>query len=90
VRLFAVVAGAVAAFAVPAALRRVFGIEAEMQQRVAVDGRDHDDVAAAAAIAAAGSAARHVLLAPESQTAVAAVARFDCDSYFIDNIEKGR
>ena len=66
-----------------AALRRVFGVEAEMEQRVAVDGRDHGDVAAMAAIAAAGAAARYVFLAPERKTAVAAVACFDGDNYFI-------
>ena len=42
------------------------------------------DVAAASAIAAARPAARDILLAPERKAAVAAVARFDRDSYFID------
>ena len=80
----AFVTGAIAAFAVPSALRRVFRIEAKMQQRIAVNGRHHDDVAATAAIAAAWTAARHVLLAAERQAAVAAIARFDRDSYFIN------
>ena len=83
-------AGAVAAFAVASALGRVFGIEAEMEQRVAMDGGHHDDVAAAAAVAAAGTAARNVFLAPERQTAVAAVARFHGDSYFIYKHENKR
>ena len=42
------------------------------------------DVAAAAAIAAAGSAARDVLLAAKGQAAVAAVAGLHQDSCFID------
>jgi len=74
---------AVAAFAVPAALRRVFGIETEMEQRIAMDGGDHDDVAATAAIAAARATPRHVLLAPECEASVAAVAGFHRDFYFI-------
>jgi hypothetical protein len=48
-----------------------------------VDGGDHRDIAAATAVAAAGASARDVLLAPKSQAAVAAIARFDGDSYFI-------
>jgi hypothetical protein len=79
----AFMASPVAALAVPASLRRVFGIEAEMQESVLVDGRLHDDIAAAAAIAAAGTATRNVFLAAERQTAIAAIARFDRDSYFI-------
>src|SRR6185437_431268 len=42
---FAVVPGSIAAFAVPAALGRVFGIESEMQEGVAMDGGDHGDIA---------------------------------------------
>src|SRR5436305_15288118 len=46
-------AAAVAAFAVASSLGLVFRIEAKLQQRVGVLGRDHRDVAAAAGIAAA-------------------------------------
>ena len=80
---FALVAGAITALAMPPALRRVFGIEAKMQQGVAMDGGGHGDIAAAPAIAAARTAARHVLLAPERKAAVAAIARLHGDSYFI-------
>ncbi len=83
-------AGAVAAFAVAAALGGVFRVVAEMQQSVAMVGRDHGDVAAAPAIAAAGAAAGNVFLAAKRQAAIAAVARFDGDSYFVDKHEKGR
>ena len=71
---------AVAAFAMPPALGRVFGIETEMQQRVVMLAGDQDDVAAAPAIAAAGTSAWDVLLAAKRQAAVAAVARFYADS----------
>jgi hypothetical protein len=54
-----------------------------MQQRIAVDGGNHRDIAAIAAIAAAGSAARDVLLAPEREAAIAAIARLNGDDYFI-------
>jgi len=81
---FAFVAGSVAAFAVAAALSGVFGVEAEMEKRVAVDGGDHGNVAAASAIAAAGAAARHVFLTTESEAAIAAVTRLDCNVDFVD------
>ena len=58
-----------------------------MQQRVVVLAGDQDDVAAAAAVAAARSAARDKLLAPERQTAVAAVAGFDRNDDFVDKHE---
>ncbi len=74
----------------PSALRRVFRIEAEMQQRVVMRAGDHGDVAAAPAIAAARSPARHILLAPERQTAVAAIPGLYADSYLIyEHGEKG-
>jgi hypothetical protein len=88
--VFAIAAGAVRAFAVAAALGRVFGIEAEVKERVAVDGRDDDNVAATAAIAARWAAARHVFFAAEGEAAVAAVAGFYRNSYFIDKHEKSR
>ena len=75
---------AIAAFAVTAALGFMFGIEAEMQQRVVVLAGDQDHVAAVAAVAAAGTAAGNEFLAPERKTAVAAVAGFDGDYDFVD------
>ncbi len=83
-----VVPGLVAAFAVASALRFVLGIEAEVQQRIVVGAGDHGHVAAAAAIAAAGSAARHEFLATEREAAIAAVAGFHGNDDFIDKHEK--
>ncbi len=80
----ALAARAIAAFAVPPALGLVLGIKAEMQQRVVVFAGDKNHVAAAPAVAAAGSAARDILLPPERKTAIAAVARLHADSYFIN------
>ena len=71
---FAVVPGLIAAFSMPTALRSVFGVKPEMQERVAMNGRHHGDIAAAPAIAAARAAARDVLLPAEGQAAVAAIA----------------
>ena len=78
-----VVARLVAALAVTAALGLVFGIETEMEQRVVVLARDHHHVTAAPAVAAARTAARDKLLAPERKTAVAAVAGFDGNDDFV-------
>src|SRR5205823_6069791 len=61
----AVGAGALAAFAVPAALCLMLGVVAELQQRVLMARGHHGDVAAAPAIAAAGTAPRNVLLPAE-------------------------
>src|SRR5215469_2434051 len=66
------------------ALRRVLGVESEMQQRVVMLARHHLDVAAASPIATARPAPRNVLLAPERKTAVAPVSRLHADSDFID------
>src|SRR5258708_424115 len=52
-------------FAVPSTLRRVFGIETKMYQRVVTLARLHDDVATLAAVAAGGPAARDKLLPPK-------------------------
>src|SRR5579883_3384165 len=81
---FAIVPGSVAAFAVAAALGGVLGIEAEMQEGIAVDGSDHGDVAAATAIAAARAATGDVLLPAKGQTAVAAIPGLDGNSCFVD------
>src|SRR5258706_12072874 len=75
---------AIAAFTMPSAFGRVFGIKTEMQECVVVRTGGHDDVASTAAVAAAGSTARHEFLAPEGQAAVAAIPGFHADSDFID------
>jgi hypothetical protein len=80
----AVEAGAVGAHAVLSALRLVLGIVAEMDERVVALAGLHDDVAAAAAVAARGSAAGHKLLPPEGHAAVAAVAGLYANFCFID------
>ena len=74
---FAVASGLVRAFAVTPALRGVFGIEAEVHQRIVALARFHDDVAALAAIASGRSTARNELLAAEGHAAIAAVSGFD-------------
>jgi hypothetical protein len=43
----------------------------------------HLNVAAMTAVAAAGTAARDVFLAPECQAAIAAIARFDRNNDFV-------
>ena len=70
------------------ALRLVFGIEAEVHQRVVALAGLHDDVAALAAVAARGAAARDELLPAEGHAAVAAVAGFDPDFGFVDEHQK--
>src|ERR1039458_5815877 len=76
--------GALAALAVPAALRLVFRVEAELKQRIGVLATHHEDIAAAAAIAAARAAPRDVLLPAKSEATVAAVAGLHEDSDFIN------
>jgi hypothetical protein len=61
-----------------------------MQQRIAMDGRHHHDIAAMPSVAAARTAARNVLLAPEREASVAAIAGFHGDFYFIYKHEKSR
>ena len=68
-RACSVAAGTVAALWCP----EMLGI-AEVDQRVQVLSRDEDDVAAATAIAAIGTAELHKFLTPERDHAVAAVA----------------
>jgi hypothetical protein len=53
-----------------------------------VDGGRHSDIAAVPAVAAAGTSAGNVFLAPESEAAIAAITRFYGDSYFIYKHEK--
>src|SRR5205085_9687178 len=81
---FAFAAGAVGAFAVAAALGGVFRIKAEVHQRIVALAGFHDDIAATAAIAAAGAAARDKLLPAKGHAAVAAVAGSNADFGFID------
>jgi hypothetical protein len=78
------VASALAALAVAAPLAFVFGIEAEMEESIVVLAGHQYDIAAPASVTTAGAAARHVFLAPERKTAVAAIAGFDGNDYFID------
>ena len=66
------------------ALGLVFGIETEMHERVVALAGFHDDVAAFAAIAAGGSAARDKLLPPKGKAAVAAVTSFYADCGFVN------
>ena len=80
----ALAAGLVGAFAVTAALGLVFGIEAEVHQRVVALAGFHDDVAAVPAVAARGPAARHEFLATEGHAAVAAVAGLDSNFGFVN------
>jgi hypothetical protein len=86
----AFVPAAIASLTVAPALRRIFRVIAEMQQRVAVIGCDQRDVAATPAIPTARTAAWDVLLSAERETTVTAIARFNRDSYFIDKHEKSR
>ncbi len=81
---FAIVPGAIAAFAVASALGFVLGIKAEVEKSVVMLGGDHDDVASAPAVASAGAAARDILFAPKRQAAVAAVAGLHIDFNFVD------
>ena len=80
----ALAAGFVGAFAVASALGLVFGIEAEVHQRVVALARLHHHVATMTAIAAGRTAARHKLLAPEGHAAVAAIAGLDSDFCFVN------
>ena len=81
---FSVEAGAVGSQAVLAALGLVLRVVAEVDEGVVALRGDHDDVAAATAVAAGGTAAGHELFAAEGHAAVAAVAGFYFDSCFID------
>src|SRR5690606_6554720 len=66
--------GALRAAALPAALREVFADAAEMEEGVAMRGRNEDHGTAPAAVPAVGSASRNVLLTPEGAAAIAALA----------------
>src|SRR5579864_8138807 len=66
--------GFIRTFTVAPALRLVFRIEAEMNQRVVALAGLHDDVAAFAAVPAGWTSAWNKLFAPEGEAAVPAVA----------------
>jgi hypothetical protein len=79
-----IVPGPLAALAMPPALCRMLRIKAKVQQRIVMIAGHHFDVTAFTAIAAAGAATGHKLLAPERQTAVATVAGFNGNNNFIN------
>src|SRR5664279_5376952 len=81
---FALAARLVGALAMASALAFVFGIEAEVHERVVAFARFHHHVATMAAIAARGTASRHELLPPEGHAAVAAVARLHPNFCFVN------
>ena len=82
--ILALFAAAVGALAVASALRLMFGIEAEVNQGVVPLARLHDDIAAASAISAGGTAAGNKFLPPEGHAAVAAVPCLHTNSSLID------
>jgi hypothetical protein len=65
----------------------MFRVEAKLEQGIGVLATDHDDVAAASAVAAARAAPRDELLPAEGEATVAAVAGLYEDSDFIDEHE---
>ncbi len=66
------------------ALGLVFGIEAEMNQRVVPLAGFHDHISALAAVAAGRAAARNIFFAAEGHAAVAAVPRLHSNFRLID------
>jgi len=73
-----------------AALALVLGVVAEVDEGVVALGTDHDDIAAAASVAAGGTATGDELFAAEGHAAVAAVAGFYANFGFIDEHGKDR
>ena len=69
-----------------AVARLVFALEAEVEQRGEPAVRFQDHVAAISAVSAGRAAARSVLLPPEGDGTAAAVARFDVDLCFVDEL----
>jgi hypothetical protein len=61
----------------------VFGVVAELQERILVFGRNQHHVPAAPAIAAARTAPRDILLPAKGQATVAAIAGLHQDSSFV-------
>src|SRR5258708_28279049 len=68
----------------PPALGLVLGIEAEVEQGVLMRSGYQIDIAAAAAIAAAGAAMRDIFLPPKGQAAITAIPCFYVDFDFVD------
>src|SRR4051812_19833537 len=81
-------ATAVGTFAVTSALRVVLRVETEVDERVVGLARFHDDVAATATVAAAGTATRDKLLPAEGNAPVAAVPGFYANFRFINEHSK--
>jgi hypothetical protein len=79
-----VASGFVRTFAVASAFRAVFGIEAEVHQRVVALAGFHGHVAAFAAITARRTAAGDELLPTKGHAAIAAVSRLDPNFRLID------
>ena len=59
------------------------GLKRKCKQGIVVRIGDHDDIAAASAIATAWSASRDVFLATECEAAIAAIAGLNFDFYFV-------
>ena len=78
----------IATLTMPAALGTKNMVVAKFQKRILVRIRDEMNVAAVAAITAAGSASRDKLLPPEGNASVTAVAGLDCDFGFVDEHRK--
>jgi hypothetical protein len=81
--------GAIAAFAVAAALRLVLGVEAEFEEGILVLVSDKRYVAATAAIPSAWAATRDVFFASKSQAPVTAVSGLNQDANLIDERAMG-
>ena len=75
---------AITTLTMPAAFSPEIMVKAKFQKRVFVRIRDEINIAAFAAITAAGPASRDKLLPPERNASVTAVAGFDCDFGFVD------
>jgi hypothetical protein len=69
---------------VASALAFVFGVKAEMDERIVALAGFHDDIATAATVAAGGATARDKLLPSKGHTSVAAVACLNPDYCFIN------
>jgi hypothetical protein len=79
----ALAAGPVTAFAMAPALGLMLRVIAEMEQSVVMRIRNQNDIAAAPAITAAGTAARNEFLSPESQTAISSIACLHGNNDFV-------
>src|SRR5581483_9104099 len=79
-----------AAHAALAVLGAVNARVAVIDQRVDVAVGDGPDAAAAATVAAVGPAARNVLLAPEADGAIPALAGVDLDHGLVDELHRNK